>query len=162
MPRMSKQLVGSVSRSAKSVLADGCPAYFWFALKLTRRREGLKRHAGYVCQDTMHGDVQAPQYGCSRCLPLHDLLDTTEVLRSQLTEAEHTNTRLTEQVAEICAGWWLSADSAQNVQCCCIVESSLSHYISIVWHNCKPAGPAVLFWHCDICGVVCSCIIPTR
>ena len=40
----------------------------------------------------MHGDVQ-----------LDELLHTMEELRSRLAEAERTNTRLTEQVAQTCA-----------------------------------------------------------
>ena len=40
----------------------------------------------------MHGEMQ-----------LDEQLDTAEELRLQLAEAERTNARLTEQVAEICA-----------------------------------------------------------
>ena len=99
MPRMSKQMVGLAGRSAKSVLADGCCADFDFVLMSSSSAEGVKRHVGYVCRVGMHGDVQ-----------LGELLGTMEELRSQQSEAERTNTRLTEQVAEICGGRWLSAD----------------------------------------------------
>ena len=67
----------------------GCPADFDFVLMLSC--EGLKRHVGYVFWDAMHGDVQ-----------LDELVGKTEVLESQLAEAERTNARLTEQVAETC------------------------------------------------------------
>ena len=60
-------------------------------LRLVLSDEGLKRHVGYRRQGAMHGDVQ-----------LDELLDTAEELRSQLAEAERANTRLTEQVVEIC------------------------------------------------------------
>ena len=42
-----------------------------------------------------HGDVQ-----------LHESVQAAAVLRSQHAEAERSNTRLTEQVAEICGGRW--------------------------------------------------------
>ena len=87
MPRISKQLLDLVDRSAKSVPADGCHADFDFVLMSSSSAEGLTRHVGYVCRVGMHGDVQQ-------------------------SEAERTNTRLTEQVAEICGGRWLSADFA--------------------------------------------------
>ena len=99
MPRISKQLLDLVDRSAKSVPADGCHADFDFVLMSSSSAEGLTRHVGYVCRVGMHGDVQ-----------LRESVEAAGVLRGQLAEAERTNTQLTEQVAEICGGRWLSAD----------------------------------------------------
>ena len=95
MPRMSRRMVGLVYRSAKSLPADGCPADFEFVLMSSSSPEGL----GMCVELPCHGDVQ-----------LHESVQAAAVLRSQHAEAERSNTRLTEQVAEICGGRWLSAD----------------------------------------------------
>ena len=138
MPRMNKQMVGLAGRSAKSVLADGCCADFEFVLMSSSSAEGVKRHAGYVCRVVMHGDVQQ-------------------------SEAERTNTRLTEQVAEICGGRWLPADSAWDFLRCCVVACSFSHHTSQSYGT-SACLLDLRFYsrHCDIFGVVCSCVSPRR
>ena len=60
-----------LGRSAKPVLANGCRADFDFVPMLIFSREGLKRHAGYMCWDVMYGDVQLRESVEGAAVPRH-------------------------------------------------------------------------------------------
>ena len=93
MPRRSRQMVGLLSRSAKSVPGRLVPADFGCVLMRSSSACAAEEALWYVNEQSSMHDVQ-----------LYESIELADVLRSQHDESDRKNTQLTEQVAEICAG----------------------------------------------------------
>ena len=150
--QLSGQMVGLLSRSAKSVPGRLVPADFGCVLMRSSSACATEGALWYVDeQSSMHDDVQ-----------LRESAEATAVLRSQHTEAGLVNKRLTEQVAEICAGPMhglapLSLDvytSNRHLTSHCMGQAVGPHGRCMLQ---KP--PVSLFWLCMIGVGVCSCVI---